>query len=542
MRDPTLQPLDPAAPGAHRFVSGARHAVQVRPVVWTPLVTYMEGHNLTNAYNLGLLAQFAYSGGTSGGAADTMESALTHVRRATTREGAVSDAIGDFVLRRARAVEAINPATFKFLHGATTETQGFAVSAGRAYTAVAFRGTEPSVLADWLRDGTSSARRYAWGPGEIHTGFLEGFLSVRDDLDAYLNEFWDPDSPIVLCGHSLGGALATVAATYVRATRTDRVMLYTYGSPRTGDRTVAREFTSRRPIAAHRHVVHADIVPRLPPPGFEAPSPRVESVGDAARRAIPFKDVLFVDVDLDPFWHIGELRYLTHLPSGGAAARPLVRATGPLGWEMGGWGALATYADVMESSWNELKDRVRGAVEPASHLVDDHSMDTSYLAVLRYLLHEAIRDFLSFPRPTAEQAAAFARLRAEDARLAAHVADLERRRRAALAEAARLRASVDAWEWPPDPRRVLERIPFELPTRLLPIGLVSPPEVVRARALEHAAAQWAVTIETAEGQRETLRERTAGVYRVQGSLAGYDPVPGLREELAYHIGETVPGR
>ena len=50
----------------------------------------------------------------------------------------------------------------------------------------------------------------------------------------------------------------------------------------------------------------------------------------------------------------------------------------------------------------------------------------------------------------------------------------------------------------------------------------------------------------ADGRAAVAVEETGGlgvgaveVDRVQGPLAGYDPVEGLREELARHMGETV---
>lgn len=72
------------------------------------------------------------------------------------------------------------------------------------------------------------------------------------------------DAQIHVTGHSLGGALAVVAALDIKATFGRVEQLYTYGQPRVGNQHFADYLTSQVPNGYH--VVHyADIVPHLPP-------------------------------------------------------------------------------------------------------------------------------------------------------------------------------------------------------------------------------------------------------------------------------------
>ena len=95
--------------------------------------------------------------------------------------------------------------------------------------------------------------------GRVHSGFLRAFMEVSHDLDA----LWKEKSggrKLWLAGHSLGGALATLAAAHLGREAVQG--LYTYGCPRVGD----AKFTSVLPESSHFRFVHrADWVVRQPP-------------------------------------------------------------------------------------------------------------------------------------------------------------------------------------------------------------------------------------------------------------------------------------
>jgi len=121
---------------------------------------------------------------------------------------------------------------------------------------LAFRGTEPKEFSDIKADLKAWKRKSrTWGM--VHAGFY-----------AYLNKIWESvirhieygdreKKKLYICGHSLGGAMAALAASRLQ----DRVTAcYTYGQPRVGGRVWAKKCT----YVHYRYVNNNDIVPRVP--------------------------------------------------------------------------------------------------------------------------------------------------------------------------------------------------------------------------------------------------------------------------------------
>jgi triacylglycerol lipase len=95
--------------------------------------------------------------------------------------------------------------------------------------------------------------------GRVHSGFAEAFAEISDHLDAILAAR-RPHQRLWLTGHSLGGALATLAAAHVGANAVDG--LFSFGAPRVGDAA----FTALLPAQRHVRFVHRDDwVPLIPP-------------------------------------------------------------------------------------------------------------------------------------------------------------------------------------------------------------------------------------------------------------------------------------
>ncbi|HEU5323276.1 MAG TPA: lipase family protein, partial [Methylomirabilota bacterium] len=139
-------------------------------------------------------------------------------------------------------------------------TQGF-VADGRTRESgpvrvIAFRGTEPDDFRDLLLDLDARPRR--WGPEAIvHRGFARAFAHVEERVEAAAAR---APGTVLFTGHSLGAAIATLAASRHPAAR-----LYTLGSPRVGDAA----FAALVPAARHeRYVDYVDAVTRVPPHGF----------------------------------------------------------------------------------------------------------------------------------------------------------------------------------------------------------------------------------------------------------------------------------
>lgn len=128
-----------------------------------------------------------------------------------------------------------------------TATQGFiARDDTRKELVVAFRGSREisSAIID-----TSLLLSPLRGPGlpentdaHVHTGFLYAFRSVGDRVLNVLREQFKefPQYDVTVSGHSLGGAIASIAALSTRNSFPDAALrLFTFGQPRTGDQSFA---------------------------------------------------------------------------------------------------------------------------------------------------------------------------------------------------------------------------------------------------------------------------------------------------------------
>jgi triacylglycerol lipase len=128
-----------------------------------------------------------------------------------------------------------------------------------------FRGTMTDL--EWFRNFGISLVPYPLPDfGEVHDGFLQIYhllrMAIKETLDGT-----DRRSKLFIAGHSLGGALATIALPDIGA-RMDRkiIALYTYGSPRIGDNAFATAFNRQYGEKSFRIVNTSDMVGLIPPP------------------------------------------------------------------------------------------------------------------------------------------------------------------------------------------------------------------------------------------------------------------------------------
>lgn len=97
-------------------------------------------------------------------------------------------------------------------------------------------------------------------PGKVHAGFLRSVRSVYDKV--YDASFHGLNSkPLFLCGHSLGGAQAMLAAAMLSRDGIWPLRVYTYGQPRVGNSRFCR-FADKRLANHYRLVLAEDIVTR----------------------------------------------------------------------------------------------------------------------------------------------------------------------------------------------------------------------------------------------------------------------------------------
>ena len=120
---------------------------------------------------------------------------------------------------------------------------------------LSFRGTEIDVLGDILSD--LAVHKTDFRGARVHSGFLEKLETLwDDDLEARLDELGDARIPVWVTGHSLGGAIATLAGM-----RWPFQEVVTFGQPRVGSGLDDA-------FVAHGHVRYVnglDSVPRIPP-------------------------------------------------------------------------------------------------------------------------------------------------------------------------------------------------------------------------------------------------------------------------------------
>jgi triacylglycerol lipase len=157
---------------------------------------------------------------------------------------------------------------FEFFSGKST--QAFVVG-NDSVIIVAFRGTEGKI-ADIVADAKVKP---TIGPvGMVHQGFNDALHEVwgqhaAKDIRATIKKFQDNKQTIWFCGHSLGAALATLAAVeYVVNDKGVINGLYTIGQPRLGNTTFTEYSDKILANKYFRFVNNDDIVPRIPLPNL----------------------------------------------------------------------------------------------------------------------------------------------------------------------------------------------------------------------------------------------------------------------------------
>ena len=121
-------------------------------------------------------------------------------------------------------------------------------------TVVAFRGT--ALFGREVRSYRSnlSTDLVPWiGAGLVHEGYYQALWQILGTVRRELENASD----VVLTGHSMGGALATLAAMPLEVAR-----VHAFASPRIGNREFAEGYS--RAIRVSRYVNRGDVLARLP--------------------------------------------------------------------------------------------------------------------------------------------------------------------------------------------------------------------------------------------------------------------------------------
>ncbi len=189
---------------------------------------------------------------------------------------------------------------------------------------ISFRGSEKK-LGDWATN--KRVIKTNWNPsGRVHRGFYRAVDSVWDKLADEILKLRTNNQSLWFTGHSLGGALTTLAAALCmnsQEIQSGLINIYTFGQPRTGNSDFANFYNSKLKDKTYRVVNNNDLVTRVP---FQSMS----------------------------YSHTGSLKYFS-------ADGELID-DGELSW----WGRF----------WDRLKGRYDDLLELGPDSIKDHKMDT----------------------------------------------------------------------------------------------------------------------------------------------------------------------
>ncbi|MDH5217141.1 MAG: lipase family protein [Gammaproteobacteria bacterium] len=96
---------------------------------------------------------------------------------------------------------------------------------------------------------------------KVHKGFADASNEVLADL-LKNNSTLNKNKPIIITGHSLGGAVAILVGMHLQEMGYNIETIYTYGQPKVTDRHGAKKYKSMPLI---RYTNNKDIVPLVPP-------------------------------------------------------------------------------------------------------------------------------------------------------------------------------------------------------------------------------------------------------------------------------------
>lgn len=155
---------------------------------------------------------------------------------------------------QAMALSAVRPERFGFL--VREDSSGSFL--------VCLRGT--MIATEWLRNFTAVPADFEFvnGFGTVHLGFREVYRSVRGSILTQLRSLaLSSADRVTFVGHSLGGAVAILAAAEAKQTLGCKVDVATFGGPRVG-KPDFRETFDNAVTDCFRVTNQFDIVPHVP--------------------------------------------------------------------------------------------------------------------------------------------------------------------------------------------------------------------------------------------------------------------------------------
>ncbi len=220
-------------------------------------------------------------------------------------------------------------------------------------TVIAFRGTEG--IKEWVLDANFGTKPcpFLASAGQTEDGFTDMYESVAIGVaagspslvESLANLRWKQEvETVTICGHSLGGALATLATLDIAVNAPEpyhNVTCFTYASPRTGDAQFAEKY-DQLVADTFRIANDLDVVPRLPLAPYE------HVMGQFALRSFTLLPPKFL-VQPNPYCEHILTSYLFLLSNGaGGQILPLNALCGPLP-------SFSELMKVIDVKWNDLE-------------------------------------------------------------------------------------------------------------------------------------------------------------------------------------------
>ena len=185
---------------------------------------------------------------------------------------------------------------------------------------------------------------------KVHKGFQQAFKRVEPEVLPAARQL--ADHALYITGHSLGGALALIAASAINFD--NLAACYTFGSPKVGN----EEFGDKIKSPIYRIINAYDIVPFLP---FTAIMMPIFWLGSAKIKNDKIQTLL---ENYKKYRHHGDLRWLTHVKSNSDAK-------------------VQTECPELYRSWNLLKFTLTTAKDIG---VQHHNLDTYTAKLSSYAL------------------------------------------------------------------------------------------------------------------------------------------------------------
>ncbi len=261
-------------------------------------------------------------------------------------------------------------------------TQGFVARRGPVVV-VAFRGTEPLNAHNWLTDANYHQQKLPEVPGLVHAGFATALGAVSAELLSAVKQLVQGESTrIFVTGHSLGGALAVLAAAQLHFRSRFKIAgVFTYGQPRLADPEFSAAYNAALGDVTFRYVNDVDVVPHLPPARLPGPlKVRLPASGSgllqkARELSGEIRGALSTMIQGAQFSHVGQLRLLQRDGS---------LTSDELEWQKREVIYSGTFAELLKNFPSLLQAQISQMLRTQNRVLD-HDPLNGYLAMLEAL-------------------------------------------------------------------------------------------------------------------------------------------------------------